>query len=107
MDKVDSRDESQHVELEAFVAAGDDAEQASKRSLVARAARSVREDRAGRKVILADGSGRERDAQLRNRPAAGVDDIYISNEVIDRAKLARVARLATRVRLAIAVAPPG
>ena len=35
--------------------------------------------------------------------AAGVDDIYISNEVIDRAKLARVARLATRVRLAIAV----
>ena len=28
--------------------------------------------------------------------AAGVDDIYISNEVIDRAKLARVARLATR-----------
>ena len=35
--------------------------------------------------------------------AAGVDDIYISNEVIDRAKLARVARLASRVRLAIAV----
>src|SRR6185295_3339063 len=35
--------------------------------------------------------------------AAGVDDIYISNEVIDRAKLGRVARLATRVRLAIAV----
>ena len=35
--------------------------------------------------------------------AAGVDDIYISNEVIDRAKLARVAALATRVRLAIAV----
>src|SRR6185295_15270315 len=35
--------------------------------------------------------------------AAGVDDIYISNEVVDPAKLARVARLATRVRLAIAV----
>jgi len=35
--------------------------------------------------------------------AAGVDDIYISNEVVDRAKLARVARLAMRVRLAIAV----
>jgi D-threonine aldolase len=35
--------------------------------------------------------------------AAGVDDIYISNEVIDPAKLARVAALAARVRLAIAV----
>jgi D-serine deaminase-like pyridoxal phosphate-dependent protein len=35
--------------------------------------------------------------------AAGIDDIYISNEVIDAAKLARVAALATRVRLAIAV----
>jgi D-serine deaminase-like pyridoxal phosphate-dependent protein len=35
--------------------------------------------------------------------AAGVDDIYISNEVIDDAKLARVAALAARVRLAIAV----
>ena len=35
--------------------------------------------------------------------AAGVDDIYISNEVVAPAKLARVARLATRIRLAIAV----
>jgi len=35
--------------------------------------------------------------------AAGVDDIYISNEVIDPAKLARVAVLAKRIRLAIAV----
>ena len=45
MDKVDSCDQSQHVELEAFVAAGDDAEQTPKRGLVARAARGVREDR--------------------------------------------------------------
>ncbi len=35
--------------------------------------------------------------------AAGVDDLYISNEVIAPAKLARVAALAQRVRLAIAV----
>jgi D-serine deaminase-like pyridoxal phosphate-dependent protein len=35
--------------------------------------------------------------------AAGIDDIYISNEVIDEAKLARVAALAARIRLAIAV----
>ena len=35
--------------------------------------------------------------------AAGVDDLYISNEVIDPGKLARVAALARRVRLAIAV----
>ena len=35
--------------------------------------------------------------------AAGIDDIYLSNEVFDRAKLARVAALARRVRLAIAV----
>ncbi len=35
--------------------------------------------------------------------AAGVDDVYISNEVIDEAKLSRVAALAARVRLAIAV----
>jgi len=35
--------------------------------------------------------------------AAGIDDIYISNEVIDPAKLDRVAALARRVRLAIAV----
>ncbi|HEV7575994.1 MAG TPA: DSD1 family PLP-dependent enzyme [Caldimonas sp.] len=35
--------------------------------------------------------------------AAGIDDLYISNEVIDPAKLARVAALARRVRLAIAV----
>ncbi|MGZ5250297.1 MAG: DSD1 family PLP-dependent enzyme [Caldimonas sp.] len=35
--------------------------------------------------------------------AAGVEDIYITNEVIDRAKLARVAALARRVKLAIAV----
>ena len=34
---------------------------------------------------------------------AGIDDIYISNEVIDPAKLARVAALAKGVRLAIAV----
>jgi D-serine deaminase-like pyridoxal phosphate-dependent protein len=33
----------------------------------------------------------------------GVSDLYISNEVIDPAKLARVAALAARVRLAIAV----
>jgi D-serine deaminase-like pyridoxal phosphate-dependent protein len=38
--------------------------------------------------------------------AAGIDDIYISNEVIDRAKLARVAALAGRIRLAIAVDSP-
>jgi len=35
--------------------------------------------------------------------AAGVADIYISNEVVDPAKLARVAALAGRIRLAIAV----
>ena len=35
--------------------------------------------------------------------AAGIDDIYISNEVIDHAKLERVARLAGKLRLAIAV----
>ena len=35
--------------------------------------------------------------------AAGIGDIYISNEVIDSGKLARVAALAGRVRLAIAV----
>ncbi|HEX4235042.1 MAG TPA: DSD1 family PLP-dependent enzyme [Caldimonas sp.] len=35
--------------------------------------------------------------------AAGIDDIYISNEVVDRAKLDRVAALAARIRLAIAV----
>jgi len=35
--------------------------------------------------------------------AAGIDDIYISNEVVDPAKLARVAALAARTRLAIAV----
>jgi D-threonine aldolase len=34
---------------------------------------------------------------------AGVPDIYISNEVIDAAKLMRVAALAGRIRLAIAV----
>lgn len=34
---------------------------------------------------------------------AGVTDVYISNEVVDTAKLARVARLAGDVRLAIAV----
>jgi D-serine deaminase-like pyridoxal phosphate-dependent protein len=34
---------------------------------------------------------------------AGVADLYISNEVVDPAKLARVAALAARVRLAIAV----
>jgi len=35
--------------------------------------------------------------------AAGVDDIFISNEVIDAGKLARVAALACRCRLALAV----
>jgi len=35
--------------------------------------------------------------------AAGVDNIYISNEIIDPRKLARVAALAQRVTLAIAV----
>jgi D-serine deaminase-like pyridoxal phosphate-dependent protein len=35
--------------------------------------------------------------------ALGVPDLYISNEVIDEAKLERVAMLAARVRLAIAV----
>ena len=35
--------------------------------------------------------------------AAGIDDIYISNEVIAPAKLARVAALARRIKLAIAV----
>ncbi len=35
--------------------------------------------------------------------AAGIDDLFISNEVIDAAKLARVAALARCVRLAIAV----
>lgn len=38
--------------------------------------------------------------------AGGVPDIYISNEVIDVAKLARVAALARRIRLAIAVDSP-
>lgn len=33
----------------------------------------------------------------------GVPDIYISNEIVDEAKLARVAALAGRIRLAIAV----
>jgi D-serine deaminase-like pyridoxal phosphate-dependent protein len=33
----------------------------------------------------------------------GVSDIYISNEIVDAAKLARVATLAGRIRLAIAV----
>jgi len=35
--------------------------------------------------------------------AAGVGDLYISNEIVDAAKLDRVAALARRVRLAIAV----
>ncbi|MEO8081398.1 MAG: DSD1 family PLP-dependent enzyme [Caldimonas sp.] len=35
--------------------------------------------------------------------AAGIDDVYISNEVVDPAKLARVAALAARIRLAVAV----
>ena len=35
--------------------------------------------------------------------AAGIADIYISNEVVDPAKLVRVAALARRIRLAIAV----
>jgi D-serine deaminase-like pyridoxal phosphate-dependent protein len=35
--------------------------------------------------------------------AAGIADIYISNEVVDRAKLARVAALAGRIRLGLAV----
>ncbi len=35
--------------------------------------------------------------------AAGIGDIYISNEVVDPVKLARVAALARRVRLAIAI----
>ena len=35
--------------------------------------------------------------------AAGIRDLYISNEVVGAAKLARVAALAGRVRLAIAV----
>ena len=35
--------------------------------------------------------------------AGGVADVYISNEIVDAAKLARVATLAGRVRLAIAV----
>ncbi len=35
--------------------------------------------------------------------AHGIADIYLSNEVIDAAKLARIARLAGQVRLAIAV----
>ncbi len=35
--------------------------------------------------------------------AAGIADVYISNEVIDRRKLERVATLARRIRLAIAV----
>ena len=35
--------------------------------------------------------------------ASGVPDLYVSNEVIDEAKLERVAALAARVRLAIAV----
>jgi D-serine deaminase-like pyridoxal phosphate-dependent protein len=34
---------------------------------------------------------------------AGVSDIYISNEVVDPAKLARVAALARRIKLAIAI----
>jgi D-serine deaminase-like pyridoxal phosphate-dependent protein len=34
---------------------------------------------------------------------AGIDDIFVSNEVIDPAKLARLAHLASRVKLAIAV----
>ena len=37
---------------------------------------------------------------------AGLDDIYISNEVIDAAKLERLAALARRVKLALAVDSP-
>src|SRR5215212_362773 len=35
--------------------------------------------------------------------ALGIDDIFITNEIVDPAKLARLAGLAVRVRLAIAV----
>jgi D-serine deaminase-like pyridoxal phosphate-dependent protein len=35
--------------------------------------------------------------------AAGIDDLYISNQIVDGAKLDRVAALARRVRLSIAV----
>jgi D-serine deaminase-like pyridoxal phosphate-dependent protein len=35
--------------------------------------------------------------------AAGVDDLYISNEIVDTAKLARLAQLAGHVKLALAV----
>jgi len=38
--------------------------------------------------------------------AGGVGDIFISNEIVDAAKLARVAALAGRIRLAIAVDSP-
>ena len=38
--------------------------------------------------------------------AGGVDDLFISNEIIEPAKLARVAALAARVKLAIAVDSP-
>ena len=45
----------------------------------------------------------QKTSEAEARAAAGIGDIYISNEVIDAAKLARVAALAGRVRLAIAV----
>jgi D-serine deaminase-like pyridoxal phosphate-dependent protein len=38
--------------------------------------------------------------------AAGIDDILISNEIVDAAKLARLASLARRVRLAVCVDHP-
>lgn len=38
--------------------------------------------------------------------AGGIDDIYISNEIVAPAKLERLAALATRIRIAIAVDSP-
>lgn len=45
----------------------------------------------------------QKTAEAEAMAAGGIDDIYISNEVVDPAKLARVAALAGKVRLAIAV----
>src|SRR5262245_30607320 len=57
MREIDAGDEPQHVELEAFVAARDDTEEAGERRLVTGAAWRVREEFAGGQIVLADSIG--------------------------------------------------
>lgn len=45
----------------------------------------------------------QKTAEAEALAAAGIDDVFLSNEVVDPAKLERVAALAGRIRLAIAV----